>query len=179
MNWSQKYRHLKDKSFQAHKEENIPTGILFTTYIEKLKELYKQFNSLIDGTMVQSKFHKVLIPKESHNSIFAEREKVDALILSDNDNELKLIPDGIHFIGVLGRVTIKAYRKVYTFNSIIEKRIKLFNEPYFLLIHDMDNENNIIWSFTQNEESAFIGKELKKLNETIIEKLLDEVFLSD
>ncbi|MDH4129980.1 MAG: hypothetical protein OEV44_14580 [Spirochaetota bacterium] len=180
MNWSQKYRHLKDKNYNKKKDDDeISPDLLFTTYVEKLKELYSQFNSIVEGTMIQSKYHKVLIAKEPRNSIFSEKEKIDALILSDNDNELKLIPDGIHFVGVLGRVTIKAYRKVYTFNSIIEKKIKLFKEPYLLLIHDKDNENAITWGITQEEDSAFIGKEVKKLSEIIIEKLLDEVFLSD
>ena len=179
MNWAQKYRSLKDKDNKEKRKKDLPSEVLFVKYQEKLNDLYSQFNSMIAETMVQTKYHKIMISKQPRDSILAEKEKVDTLILSDNDNELKLIPEGIHFVGVLGRVAIRAYRKVYTFNSIIERRIKTIKEPYFVLIHDQDDENTLIWGYIKEEENAFFGHEVISLTESVIEKLLDEFFLSD
>jgi len=178
MSWARKYRSLKDKlSLEADRKE-VSSDVLFNQFQEKLKELYQEFNGMIDGTMIQTKYHKHLISKEQRSALFGEKERVDALILSDNDNELKIIPEGIHFIGVLGRVVVRAYRKVYTFNSIIERRLKLFKEPHFFLVHDQEKDNEVTWGYIEGEESSLFGKEVKKLTPSIIEKLLDEVFLS-
>ena len=177
MSWSQKYRSLKGKQNTNDDNQEIPPEAIFSAYNAKLAELYDNLKDKVDGTMIQSKFHKLSISKNPRDSMFSEKEKVDALVLSDNDNELKLIPDGIHFIGVVGRVSIRAYKKVYSFNSIIEKRIKTFKEPYFFLIQDEDNPSDLTWGYVKDEENSFFGNEVVKLTDTELENILDEVFL--
>ncbi|MDH5681336.1 MAG: hypothetical protein OEZ36_07110 [Spirochaetota bacterium] len=177
MSWSQKYRRLKVKNKANEESQDIPPEAIFNAFSDKLTELYDSLKDKVDGTMIQSKLHKLAISKNPRDAMFSEKEKVDALVLSDNDNELKIIPDGIHFIGVLGRVSIRAYKKVYSFNSIIEKRIKTLKEPYFFLIQDEDSPNSLIWGYVRDEDNSFFGNEVVRLTDAEIEKVLDEVFL--
>jgi hypothetical protein len=179
MNWAKRYRNIKNNIKNSTNNVYISPDEHFDLYKRSLKELYDRLQNYVYGTMVQSKYHKVMIPKSSNKSSFmSEKAKVNSLILSDNDNELKIIPEGIHFIGVVGKVYFRAYQKVYTFNSVIEKRIKFSKEPYFFLVHDTEDKDNLVWGYLQDSYDTFPGYEIKKLTDDIIETLLDEVFLS-
>ncbi len=177
MDWAQKYRSMKDKS-KDEGQRILSPDEHFDLYKTQLQSLYKQFHDIISTTMIQEKYPKIHIPKTPRDSFMSEKEKVDSMILSDNDSELKLIPEGIHFIGVLGRVAVKAFKKVYTFNSVVEKKIQLLKEPYFFLIHDIADDNGYTWGSIQDDNNIFSGNEIKKLRYSYIESLLDEVFLS-
>ncbi len=178
MNWARKYRNLKDKNRKSDYAYFSPDEH-FNLYSQSLKDLYTRLQNYVYGTMIQSKYHKVMIPKFGNKSSFiSDKVKIDSLILSDNDNELKIIPEGIHFIGVVGKVYFRAYQKVYTFNSVIEKRIKFSKEPYFFLVNDSENKDKLVWGYLQDGYDTFPGYEIKKLTDDIIETLLDEVFLS-
>ena len=178
MKWSQKYRKLKDTTIGVDRSTDYSVDALFHIYCEKLSDLYNRFNEMIDGSFIQSKLHKFQITIDHRGSFMAEKEKVDAFILSDNENELKFIPEGTHYIGVMGKVAIKAYRKVYTFNTIRERKLKSFKEPYLLLVQDENDKEETYWGYIKEEENAFFGHEIKRLDSKMIEKLLDEVFLS-
>jgi len=177
MNWAQKYRSIKAKKI-GENSSDIPLEVIFEIYEQKLADLYNSFNTVIEGTIIKSKLHKLLISKDPRDSFLAEKERVDALILSDNDNELKLIPEGVHYIGILGKVAVRAYRKVYSFNTITERRIRVLKEPYFLLTHDQEDEKKLTWGYIREEESTFFGHEIKILTDSVIEKVLDEVFIT-
>ncbi len=179
MNWAQKYRAFKNKSGEQEKKKPlIPPETLMKRYKDSLTDLYRQLTAIVDETMIQSKYHKLMISKDPRDSIIEDKMKVESLVLSDNDSELKLLPEGIHFIGVLGRVSIRAYQKVYSFNSIIEKRIVYMKEPHFFLIHDQDDDKALTWGYIREEDNIIMGREIRKLNKTVLERLLDEVFLS-
>lgn len=178
MNWADKYRQYKDQTKLDGEKKAFPPETLFKRYQEELDKLFSLFSDKVKGTMIQAKHHKILLSKDPiESSVMSEREKIDSLVLSDNNNELKLMPEGIHFIGVLGRVSIRSYKKVYSFNSIIEKRLKTIKEPYFFLIQDLKDTDKLNWGYIKEEENAFFGHEVVRITEDIVEQILDETFI--
>ena len=178
MNWSEKYKISKIKGMKDTSNLDISSEELFDIYIKQLSILYEELQNIISGTVIQSKFSKVLISKSKHEMPISDKEKVDLCIFSDNDNELKIIPEGIHFIGVYGRVVLKAYRKAYSFNSLIEKKIQAIKEPYLLLIKDSSVDNTYTWGYIKEEDNVVFGREVKKINQYILESIFDDVFLN-
>lgn len=182
MSWAQKYRSTKDTN--RKKGEEFGPLEHFKIYSEQIEVLYKRIKEFVSGTIIQVKTSSILVPKNPKDPFMKEKENLNSLVLADNENEFKIIPDGINYIGVLGRVSLKAYQKVYAYNSIIEKKINAFDEPYLFLVHNIKSEPAYSWGYLTakgDKTSSFSrisSHEIKFLTDEKLELLLDDVFLS-
>ncbi len=175
MSWADKYNEIKRKKDTEYYLDEKQKIELFEEYKQKVYELYDKLKHLIKGTPISYRTQKITVPVSSYRSFTGVQKDIDILILSDNDNEVKFVPEGINFIGVFGKLSLKNYTKIVTFQSITEKRLKILTDPCLYLIKDKDMPDKKVWAYKiVNDDKS---KEIKKLNETMYEKILDDIFI--
>lgn len=176
MSWAEHYKSVKEQTSKSTPEDRALKEKIFHQYSQAVSQLYNRIKETVKGSGLEIKTKKASVSKELHTTVIGEKEEMESLILSDNDNELQFIPEGISFIGVKGRVGLKSYRKVYAFQSIMEKRLKTFREPFLVLIHDIENENQLVWGYISSNSAG--AREIVKLKDDDLIALLNEAFLT-
>ena len=174
MDWATKYKKTKEqKALQYDKETDNKD--LFNDYSQKVHALYDQFRQTVKDSGITVRTQKTRVSTEKKVTAISDSVDMDVLILADNENEIHLTPEGIGFIGVKGRVALKCYKKIYSFQSISERKIKMLREPYLVLIEG--NDADYSWAYiSPSEQSA--TRIMKPFDQQALEKILDEVFIT-
>lgn len=178
MNWPEKYKsHIEAKKSSIFNKDGSQRNEYFEIYSKAVNSLFNEIKNITSGTGILIKTQKVKISPELSEILTGEKKEIDSLILSDNDFEIRFVPEGITFIGVYGRLNIKAYKKVTTLQAIIEKKIKYLKEPYLFLIRNFSKENDYTWGYIPQE--ATLQKEIIKIDNSLLENILEEVFITE